>query len=155
MKYSLIIMLGIFFTLGSCKEKSDVDTTVTTESKTEETAPVLVAVEKQCFLNVIGRDSVMLQMERKGDSVTGSFNWKPFEKDSKRNNFKGIIKGNAATTLAAVSAEGMTSVEEFNFTIQDNKVSVQFGEMTEGKNGVWKYKEGTTSTEVLTKTDCK
>jgi len=151
-----ISALAIALVLGSCqKEKPQV--VVTEEDTVESNAPVAErATGKECYLKVIGRDSIMLQMQRNGDSVTGNFYWKPAEKDSKRNTFKGVLKGTTATTIAEVTGEGMTSREDFNFTVQNSTVAVTFAEMEEGTDGVWHYKTGTPSSkEVLNLVDCK
>lgn len=157
MKNTATLLISGLFVFTSCKKESHVDTTVTeSEQETEKTAPILVAAETQCFLKVTGKDSLMLQMDRTGDSITGIFHWKPLEKDSKKSTFKGIIKGNDATTLATVSGEGMTTKEDFNFKVDDKSVTVKFAEMEEGKDGIWHYKNAQNSSgEVLQLVDCK
>lgn len=155
MKYGIALMAGMMITIVSCKEK-EVNETVIEDTTIEETATVHTEpAGSECYLKVVGKDSMIFQMERTGDSVQGVFNWKPLEKDSKLQKFKGTLINGQAKTLAISSGEGMTNTEELNFTVADNTVAVKFGEMEEAKDGVWRYKPGTSSSDqVLTKVDC-
>jgi hypothetical protein len=155
MKYGIAIMAGIMFTVIACKEK-EVNKTVIEDTTIEETATVNTEPNgPECYLKVVGKDSMIFQMERAGDSVHGVYNWKPLEKDSKLQKFKGILVNGQAKTLAISSGEGMTNTEELNFTVANNTVAVKSGEMEEAKDGVWRYKAGTTtSDQILQKVDC-
>lgn len=148
--------------LASCKDNP---ATVTEETTVEETAPQPVATDgKQCFLNVtennadathIIRDSIIFEMERKGDSITGILDWKPQEKDRKIATYKGTISSSTGTVIASSQAEGMNYKEEVIFTLTDSAVAIKYGEMEEGKDGIWRYKnKNSTSEQVLNKVDC-
>jgi len=127
---------------------------------------------KQCYLQVTSRktdygnrktlsDSIIFNIERQeGDSIWGIFHWKPAEKDKKISTFKGtLFAGNSGSTghvVANSNAEGMNYNEEVNFKLKDNQLTVYFGEMTEGKDGIWLYKDqNRLSEQVLNKVDCK
>jgi hypothetical protein len=152
--------------LASCKDKPA--DTVTEETTVEETAPQPADItEKQCFLQVTEgkaeyannktlHDSIIFEMERKGDSIWGIFHWKPQEKDKKIASYKGTISGTTGTVIANSHAEGMNYNEEVIFTLTDSAVAIKYGEMAEGKDGIWHYKDkNNTSEQVLTKVECK
>jgi hypothetical protein len=151
MKYLILSAMAALM-LASCKDKI----------QDKEDLPVdhnipqdVVASGPECYLNVVGRDSMIFQMERKGDSVYGVFNWKPYEKDTKLTNFKGTLINGNGKALGQVSAEGMNTTEEFNFTVQDTTVTVKYAEMEQGSDGIWYYKAGTpVSEQVLSKVKC-
>jgi hypothetical protein len=123
---------------------------------------------EQCYLQVTSRkadygdrktlnDSIILNIERReGDSIWGIYHWKPAEKDKKIATFKGEIKGSEGHAIANSHAEGMNYNEEVLFTLTDNTLEVKFGEMAEGKDGIWYYKDkNKLSSQVLNKTACK
>ena len=161
MKNKILLVIAALAML-SCKKEPTIEETTVEQTATElQTLP-----EKQCFLKVteskpdssgkVIRDSIIFEMERKGDSVIGILNFKPEEKDRKLSTYKGIITGETANAIAVTKAEGSTNNEELVFKVKDNTVSIQYGEMAEGKNGLWQYKDKTaTSFEVLQKVDCK
>ena len=152
-KLAVVLMSGIVF--GACQKKEE--TTVTEETTVEETAPEAQPVaSKECYLKVMGKDSMMFEMERSGDNVTGVFNWVPAEKDKKMSTYTGTLKGSQGTAIAEASAEGMTNKEELHFTVNETTVAVKMGNMVEGKDGVWTYDPANPASEqVLTKVDCK
>lgn len=150
-----LTLLAAAALLISCQEKTVIKETVKEETIVEK-HNAEIQDGKVCFLKVISRDSISIDAERKGDSISGVFKWNPYEKDSKTINFKGRLVGNAVTAIGTTSAEGMTYQEELIFSLTDTTASVKFGEMIEGDNGVWMYKsKSTSSEEVLLKINCK
>jgi hypothetical protein len=155
MKYTMAIASGLLL-LASCQKKEEKTETVT-EDTTVKAAPAEPAIDGEtCFLNVVSKDSTLLSVNRQGDSVSGTFRWLPYEKDKKTIVYKGTISGTTVTATGTSQAEGMTNREELIFTLEDNQASVKFGEMIEGDDGVWRYKnKNTASIQVLAKADCK
>jgi hypothetical protein len=152
---STVTLLGLSLLLSvSCQKKKEKTETVvedTTIVEKTSTAP-----EKQCYLKVISKDSIIVEVERNGDSIHGIYHWKPFEKDKKISTYKGVLSGNTANVVAQSQQEGMNFKEEVIFTLTDNSLSIKSGEMIEGKDGIWKYKDKNAATEeVLNKVDCK
>ncbi|WP_116788304.1 hypothetical protein [Flavobacterium psychrotrophum] len=148
----------------SCKDKTE---TVVEETTVEETAPQPEAIAgEQCFLQVtenkadashIIRDSIIFQIQqRRGDSIWGVYEWRPQEKDKKIATYKGVINGNMGTAVANSKQEGSTFNEEVIFTITDSAVAIKYGEMTESKDGILRYKNKNAAQEqILSKVDCK
>ncbi len=155
MKNTAIALLAVV-ALASCQKKEEKTETTTTEETTV-TVPATkpVAAEKECYLKVIAKDSILVEIEHSGDSIHGIYHWKPFEKDKKISTYKGVMNGNTANVVAESQQEGMNYKEEVIFTISGNTLAVKFGEMKEEK-GIWKYKDvATTSEQVLDKVPCK
>ncbi|QEE50760.1 hypothetical protein FUA48_14590 [Flavobacterium alkalisoli] len=159
----LIITTSLFV---SCNDKKN-EEVVVPEEKAEKNVTETPSYEKMCFLKVteskaeynenrVIRDSIVFELEREGDSISGTFNWLPFEKDKKLSTFKGTLSGNTGNAIADYSAEGMNYKEELVFTLGENQVSIIYGEMIEGEDGIWKYKnKEAASTQTLSKVDCK
>jgi hypothetical protein len=150
------------FLFTSCGEKKE-----TEEKVTEQENTVAALNEKMCFLQVTEgktytgktiRDSIIFEIEpfADGDSIKGIFNWKPYEKDTKLSDYKGVLKGNEGIAIATTRAEGMEYREEVLFTVNGDSLSVKFGEMVEDDNGIWRLKDkNNASVQVLQKVDCK
>lgn len=151
---SILAVSAAGLILISCQQKEEKNETVIEETTVEQTAPEPMA-EKECYLKVIAKDSIIVEIEHNGDSISGIYHWKPFEKDKKISTYKGVMKGNMANVLASSQQEGMNYEEEVIFTVTDNKLAVKFGEMIE-EDGIWIYKDkNSTSEQVLDKVDCK
>ncbi len=152
--------------LLSCKKENPAVTDTPQDSLPP--SKTAAADVKQCYLQVTSRkadygdrktlsDSILFNIERhEGDSIWGIFHWKPAEKDKKISTYKGILKGDTGTVVANSNAEGMNYNEEVIFTLKDNTLAVKFGEMAEGKDGIWRYKDQSKlSEQLLNKVDCK
>ena len=161
-KIAFIVLAGICFTACKEEKKNEEDKMETTEATTEKE----VVSEESCFLQIseftaeynkerVINDSIVLKFERTGDSIYGELNWLPYESDKKYSTFKGVMKGNEATAVSHSTAEGNDYKEELKFTVDGDKAKVMYGEMVEGEDGVWKYKDvNTASTQVLDKVPC-
>lgn len=150
---SAILALAIV----SCQKTKTEEITITeTDTIVKTDTPEPVVADKQCFLSVTGKDSIVFEMERKGDSVSGIFNVLPYEKDKRISTYKGVLSGNEGNALGTYSGEGMTNVEELHFKLDGDKVIVDFGQTEQGKDGIWRYKKGEKRYEhIIPKADCK
>ena len=156
-----IILLAAGLAMFSCQKKENTDTVIE-KTTVEETAPDVVT--KQCYLQVTQikdgtktvNDSILLNIETKGDSITGSFKWLPYFKDKKTGEFKGTVKNNIANTILSAKGEGTTNLEEFVIVFDAEHASVKFGEMAEGTDGIWHYKDKAATSETsIPKVECK
>ncbi len=161
----LATLSAVLLLLAGCQQKQT-DDTVPAIDTTENNIPSqekAIVFRQQCFLSVTSgtdkrlKDSIIFSIERrKGDSIWGIFNSKPAEKDRKMATFKGVLKGSEGRAVANSQAEGMMYNEELLFTLKDSTLSIKYGEMAEGKDGIWHYKDQSKlSEQVLRKVDCK
>lgn len=148
-----ILLAALAISLSACKKNAD-NQTNTGNDTINGTGTIagndILGNEKQCYLKVSEgdadsngttiRDSIIFSISKKGDSVKGVFDWKPYEKDTKLSTFKGVLKGNKGKALATTHAEGMVYNEELKFVLKDSAVTIYYGEMEEGNDGVWRYK---------------
>lgn len=154
---TLSITVILAFTIISCqKTKTEETTTTITDTIVKAESPK-DADGKQCFLSVTGKDSLVFEMERVGDSVRGIFNVLPYEKDKRRSTYKGVLNGNKGVALGTYTGEGMTNVEELHFTLNGENVEVDFGPVEQGKDGIYRYtnKNDKQYLHVIPKVDCK
>ena len=150
----LSVLVIILLTLLSCKNQEEqkvLEQSQVSAVKTEEPKD-----GNFCYLKVISRDSIILNFTRKGDSIIGRFDWKPYEKDKKLSMFKGIVNGSNVNALANYQAEGMNYTEELIFSLEAATATIKYGEMVESDNGIWMYKNKTkTSEQKLNQVECK
>lgn len=166
MKKTAILFITAISLMTSCKDKNN-EEVVVPEEKAEKNVAETPDYEKMCFLKVteskaeynnnkVIRDSIVFELEREGDSIKGIFNWLPYEKDKKISTFKGTLSGKTGNAIADYSAEGMEYQEELVFTLGEDQVSIIYGEMAQGEDGIWRYKnKEAASTQTLSKVDCK
>ena len=156
-----IILFAAGLAMFSCQKKETTETVIE-NTTVEETAPDVVT--KQCYMAVTAikegtktvNDSIMLNIETKGDSITGTFKWLPYYKDKKTGEFKGTVKNNIANTILSAKAEGTTNLEEFIIVFDATHASIKMGEMAEGTDGIWHYKDkAATSENSIPKVECK
>jgi hypothetical protein len=152
MRYTLFAFATGLMLLSSCKKEAETVVEDTTIQNITENIPE----KDMCFLQVTSKDSVMLAITRDGDNISGTYRSLPYEKDKKINVFKGSIHNNIINAVGTVSAEGMTSEEEIIITLENNQATVKVGEMIEGDDSVYRYKNKNTAySQVLSKVDCK
>ncbi|WP_229368427.1 hypothetical protein [Fibrisoma limi] len=124
------------------------------------TDSVMEAVEsatntRQCFRQIVGRDTTMLTLTTGDSIVTGELTVLPFEKDQARGPIRGTMAANQITAQWQRSGEGVTQPYEIVFTMKGDSVVWREGERVE-KQGVWVLKNPAQSYQyVLTKTDCQ
>ncbi|WP_297332340.1 hypothetical protein [Flavobacterium sp.] len=158
-----IIMSLSMLLLVACKGKEQ------NEAANENADNAAIAeniIEKYCFLKVspyspeynkdrVVNDSIVFEFEREGDSVYGVLKWLPYEKDTKRSTFRGVLKDGKGTAIAETMAEGMDYKEELHFTVEENSASIKYGAMQQDEESIWRYDKSETSEQVLEKVDCK
>lgn len=115
---------------------------------------------RYCFLQVTQgqnavADSLYVQLNVDGDSVTGILNWLPAEKDKMTGTLTGTIKDNTVKAIYSYSAEGQMAKEEKIFKIDGDSLRIKNGEMEE-RNGIWilKNADSVPYNEALGRVEC-
>jgi hypothetical protein len=75
-----------------------------------------------CYLRVLKKDTMVLRLEQNGLLVSGKLSFDNFEKDASTGTVNGRINGNVIELLYSFQSEGMNSVAEHFFKIQDGKL---------------------------------
>jgi hypothetical protein len=91
-------------------------------------------------------DKAQISLAILNTSVTGTFNWLPFEKDKKTGPFVGTVSvvdpKTGSQTISGwwtASAEGVKTTEEIKLHFNDKFASVGFGEMKDRGDGTYVY----------------
>lgn len=93
-------------------------------------------------------DRAWIRLVLQGTQVSGEFNNYPAEKDSKVGSFTGTVSpldqasmSRTASVIWNTKAEGMQAKEELLISFGDGSAQAAFGEMVQGANGVYVYKD--------------
>ena len=148
----LIILPLSLFGCRSGSSETERKTAAVTDSVME---AVTSTSNKQCFRQIVGRDTTMLTLTTGDSIVTGELALLPFEKDQARGPIRGTMVNNQITAQWQRSGEGITQPYEIVFTMKGDSVVWREGERIE-KQGVWVLKNPAQSYQyVVTKTDCE
>lgn len=99
-----------------------------------------------------------------GGATSGSFEWVPAQKDSKRGSFEGVAYATDEEGIKRVmkgwwhtSAEGTTATEELSIRFDDKTAAAGFGEMKDRGDGTFVYANSTNLSyaPTLSRIDCE
>lgn len=131
MKNAFLILSGSFLLICSC-EKNDGKQTNVENRKPDTLAvdspePNEISVKENvdnCYMNVIGKDSMFLSYKITNGNVSGKLKYKNFEKDSNSGDITGKIAGDTLKVNYKFASEGSTSEREIYF-LQDSGVLLE------------------------------
>ena len=92
-----------------------------------------------CYIGVIGRDSIFLKIEQFPNVVSGTLEYKFYEKDNNSGEINGKMNGDTLVADYTFSSEGIKSIRQVAFVIKEDLVIEGYGEM-EDKNGKMVFK---------------
>lgn len=156
MKYTITILASVLLLLGACQKKEEKTEDVANEKAVTETTKEEISENTEmCFMQVVSKDTLLLTVIKKGDDVSGTYRSAPYEKDKKTNVFNGTLSGNTITAVGTALGEGTTVQEEIIITLENDQAGIKFGEMIEGDDGVYRYKNIKSATSLFIKrVDC-
>lgn len=126
-------VLAIAAVMAGCNGSSTESTTTTdadtVSSASSATDKPAVVPAMQCYQRVTARDTLFLQINAKGDKVTGTLFYKNFEKDSNRGTIRGTMMGDTLLADFSFQSEGMNNVREVIFLYDGNTFTEGYGDM--------------------------
>ena len=146
---------------NSTQQPKAENTTSQEQSKEAVNMPQEAAAEKYCFRRTFGADSARqdiweAELTIDGSKVRGNYNWIPFEKDSGRGSFLGVMDGGIITAIWNYTIEGSQQKEEVIFKFSEKELSQKEGQLEE-VNGILKLKdpENAQWSEPMQRIDCE
>lgn len=138
----------------SCNNQSQDSST----SNSDTTDEIMVMIPAQtCYVGSVGRDSVFLKTELFPNVVTGTLEYKNYEKDRSSGVIDGIMNGDTLVADYTFTSEGIQSVAQVIFLLQGDTAIEGYGEKEE-KDGKMVFKDlGKISFDqsvILNKTAC-
>jgi hypothetical protein len=85
-----------------------------------------------CYRMIIKNDTATISLNAQADSVSGSLSYNWYERDDNQGTFKGTIKNDSLIVADyTFQSEGVTSVRQVVFKIQDSVLLQGYGELQE------------------------
>ncbi len=114
-----------------------VDTMLGTKPAAPATPAVTAAPVIQCFEEKVGKDVTSVSLKIAADStVTGTYDWVPFQKDGGRGTLKGkLAKDSTITADWDYVIEGSNQVEQVVLKVEKDVLKQKQGELTETNLG--------------------
>ncbi len=157
---SIFFNACVILVLFSCKNnenKTASDDTILVKSSVE--TPVTTSKSTNCYLSTFHRDTTFVSLTKDGDSINGTMNWIPYQKDGARGTLAGRKNSKGEFELLySYMIEGNNQTETKVMKIENDKLLIKVGELIDPKNdGHLIIKDVNTATykDTLTKVDCK
>ncbi len=153
----IVLYCSFIISLSACQSKNaetGASDSTTSNADTVATA-TQPAAETLCFEEKVGKDLTTVKFTIEGDSIIGSMEWLPWEKDQARGTLKGKKNGNEIIADYDYMIEGSNQSEEKIFILEGDKLLVKSGEL-EDKNGKLVLKDPAKATvgQTLVKVAC-
>ncbi|MEO6611764.1 MAG: hypothetical protein ABIT05_02485 [Chitinophagaceae bacterium] len=100
-----------------------IETPVSPQAKTKETPP-----SQTCYRYTVNTDTILLNMTRKGDAVTGTLIYHLDGKDKNTGTLKGLIKDDILLANYSFMSEGIRSVRQVAFKLNGSTAVEGFQE---------------------------
>ena len=115
--------------------------------------------DKQCFQSAINKDTTSVTLTFEGDSISGTMDVNPYQKDRANGTLLGKKEANGELNLVySYMIEGNNQTETKVMKIENNLLLIKHGALTDEKNdGNLKYKNAAEAkySETIPKIDCK
>lgn len=127
---SFILLSSVLLMLVSCTSNDNSSNAKTDSEATQpvETAKV-VSDLSGCYLRVLKRDTLALSVQQSGRTITGKLSFDNFEKDGSSGTVSGMIDNDILKLIYSFQSEGMHSVMEAYFKIEDSSLIHGIGEV--------------------------
>lgn len=155
----LLFMAACLMALASCQNSGTTDAsgTAAAADTTATQAAEPAAAQPSCFLLAEGKDSTWVSLVIAADgTVTGSYDWIPWEKDSSIGTLSGKQEGELLKLVYDYVIEGSNQRQEVLLKLAGGQLSEAQGELIEGEGGLLKLKDPTKVTwTAFASTACK
>ena len=149
------ILFGILVLAAavSCKKNDDL------RPATADKSDAKVETAKNCYLAVLGKDSVRLTLNSFGDKLSGNLIYDRFETDGSFGTVDGIKAGDTVKLHYRFESEGMVSHRDVYFLERDGKLLEGFGNVRQINDSMMIFDQPSAleygNSYILEKTECK
>ena len=130
---------GMLFTLVSCQPKATAEIEIQSDTVAITEEPKIV-IPGECYLSVIGKDSILMQVVVEKNSVGGHLHYRFSEKDKSGGKLFGYMKGDTLIADYKFMSEGMESEREVAFIHRGDQLVEGYGDSVD-KNGRMVFKD--------------
>jgi hypothetical protein len=154
MKIQMIGLLTVLVSLSACKKDIENEKPIDIQRGDN------VEIIEECYAVYSQKDTVFLHLKvTNSEQVSGTLQYKFYEKDRNGGTFKGIIKGDSLIANYTFTSEGKTSSRELVFLKKGDAYLEGYGEIVENNSGKVTFKNHKElqfdNSMLLSKTDCQ
>lgn len=140
MKRSSGLLFFVITLTVSCNNNSKQETPAYNAGDTAKAVENKVMIPvSSCYASMSNKDTVRMKLEVFENVVIGTLVYKLHEKDSNKGDFEGQLKGDTLVADYKFISEGIQSVRQVVFLINDGVATEGYGDM-EGKDGKMIFK---------------
>ena len=131
MELKNIGLLGLFLFAGACNNNGKSSAEINADTVVNSTAATTIAgpVSSGCYSQIIERDTSLLQIEQKGNTVTGSLSYSIYQKDRNDGTLQADVTGDIMKGWYLFKSEGVVSVREVAWKINADQLWPAMGEV--------------------------
>lgn len=128
-----IAVLGLFLFAGSCNNKSKSSAEITADTIVNKTATTSItdSLPSGCYSQIMKRDTSLLQLSNKDNSINGSLSYNIYEKDRNDGTLQADIDKNILSGWYIFKSEGIVSVRQVAWKINGDELWPAIGEVVQ------------------------
>lgn len=127
-----VFFLVILFAAG-CNSESNSENSAAPanveSNSTDKNPDAVTANISGCYASNVKKDSALLKLTISGTNVTGELSYHLYEKDNNSGTIKGSVKSNLIVANYTFQAEGMTSLRQVVFKMNNDTLVEGFGDI--------------------------
>ena len=124
-------LLGLFLILGSCNDEGKTSSDINEDSVNTVKTVIADTVSLGCYSQIADRDTSSLQIEGKGNTITGTLSYNIYQKDRSAGSIQAELSGDTTKGWYLFKSEGIVSVRQVAWKINGEELWPALGEMTQ------------------------
>ena len=124
-------LLGWFLFAGACNNNGKSSAEINSDTVVNNTAATAIidSLSSGCFSQVVDRDTALLQIQQKGNTVNGTLSYNIYQKDRNDGTLQAEVSGDIIKGWYLFKSEGIISVREVSWKINGEELWPAMGEM--------------------------
>ncbi len=126
----------IILSTGTCNNEGKKSAEIKTDSVVSNTFATVDSLSSGCYSQIIKRDTSLLQLEQKANTVTGDLSYNIYQKDRNDGTVQAESVGDIITGWYLFRSEGIVSVRQVSWKINGDELWPGMGEVIQKNDTV-------------------
>ena len=122
-------LLSWFLFAGACNNNGKSSAEINPDTATNTTTIAVDSLSSGCYSQIIERDTSLLQIEQKGNTVNGTLSYSIYQKDRNDGTLQADVTGDIIKGWYLFKSEGIVSVREVAWKINADELWPATGEV--------------------------
>ena len=114
---------------GACNNDGRIPAEITADTVITSSVATVDSLSSGCYSQIIKRDTSLLQIEQKANTVTGALSYNIFQKDRNDGTLQADVSGDIITGWYLFKSEGIISVRQLSWKINGDELWPGMGEV--------------------------